>query len=523
MDSIVSTNPSRGPPARDHSTEWVIRGLAWRYGFVLVAVAGLVVLDQIVVQQMLQRVHAFAPVINMAGRQRMLSQRLVKAARALRESPDEADAARHRDELRSSLAQSTAEHEALVKGDSGPGIRPIHTPEIDDAWMSLAPHFEAMVTAARHILDGADGPRSSAEILIASTATLVQHEARFLPLMDGIVKLFEEEAAHAIFQFRASTLGISALVIALLIGLGWSVVRPATRTIRSQFEELEDRVTLRTRELAAALQSLRQAAREQEEADQRNKRLAAELTHAERVSTMGQLTGGLAHELNQPLAAITNYTETCELLLANAPLDGIGEQARDLLEKAKRSALRAGQIVRRMRNFVRPTTTFHEACSLHGLVVEIIDLCRPEGNAAAIDLRFQAGANDDAVLGDAIQIQQVLVNLVQNAVQAISSDGSDRRTISISTTNVDDDVRVDVADSGPGFASVGPDAVFTAFHSTKPDGLGIGLSICRSIVEAHRGRIWIESCHSGGHVAFTIPLAVEHASRADTRSDCLCG
>lgn len=516
LDPITTAGASVQPSQR------VVRRLAWRYLLVLAAVAGLMAVDQAIVQPMLVHVNAFAPAINVAGRQRMLSQRLTKASLALRVADNDAQRHMRLDELRSSLTQWTAEHDALVHGDPALGIRAIRTAELDEEWKKLDPHYRAMVAAARTIVD-AGGNAGNDDTVASPTDLLVEHEAQFLPTMDRIVKLMEDEAARVVFQMRATALGIAVIVVALLVGLGWFVVRPATRTIRSQVDELETRVAQRTAELAAALESLQREVHEREEAESRNQRLSAQLTHAERVSTMGHLTAGLAHELNQPLAAITNYTEACEVLLTDEVSGQQIGRVRELVAKVKRSAMRAGQIVRRMRNFVRPNAAVQDRIAINVLVEEIVELCRTEVAAADAELKFELLAHSDEVHADAIQIQQVLVNLVQNALQALVAAKSRERTVTIRTSNAEDGLRVDVLDTGPGFPSADPEFAFAPFTSTKQDGLGIGLSICRSIVENHRGKIWTESRPGrGAQVSFTLPLAAENDRRLRVQTDCLC-
>lgn len=506
----------------DHSAQRVVRRLAWRYSFVLVAVAVLIIVDQAIVQPMLVHVNAFAPAINVAGRQRMLSQRLTKASLALRVADDEASRQLRLDELQKSLAQWTAAHDALVNGDSALGIRAIRTAALDAEWRKLDPNYNAMVAAAREILS-AGGDSSAHSEVSSATAALVEHEALFLPTMDRIVQLMEDEAAKVVFRLRAFALLIAMVVVALLVGLGWFVVLPATRTIRSQVDELESRVDQRTTELATALESLRREVHEREEAELRNQRLSAQLTHAERITTMGHLTAGLAHELNQPLAAITNYTDACEVLLGDGPRSGELNRIHELVANAKRSALRAGQIVRRMRNFVRPNAANETRVGLNALAREIVELCRTEVAAGGAEIVLDLAAADDEVLVDPIQIQQVFVNLVQNALQAMSAHSTRVRTITIRTSNADELVHVDVIDTGPGFPSADPEFAFARFQSTKQDGLGIGLSICRSIVESHRGKIWIDSRPGrGAQVSFTLPLAAENVRRLRIQPDCLC-
>jgi C4-dicarboxylate-specific signal transduction histidine kinase len=318
-------------------------------------------------------------------------------------------------------------------------------------------------------------------------------------------------------------LAIAAMVVSLLIGLGWFVVRPATRMIHTQVDELESRVALRTRELSAALESLRHEAHERELAESKNLRLSTQLAHTERVTTMGHLTAGLAHELNQPLAAITNYAEACDVLLEEAPRSSELDRVREYVVHARRAALRAGQIVRRMRNFVRPNAASATEVGINALAQEIVDLCRSEAAGANAEITLELQATDDIAWADPIQIQQVLVNLVQNSLQAMREIGSQVRQITIRTTTVGEVVQVDVMDTGPGLPSSDPELVFAPFRTTKQDGLGIGLSICRSIVENHRGKIWTKSWPGrGAQVSFTLPLTAKHASRFESEPDCLC-
>ena len=504
----------KSPETDALSTNSVVRQLAGRYLFVLIAVAALVVVDQAVVQPLLVQLNAFAPAINVAGRQRMLSQKLTKASLEFDVARDEATRTLRRDELRSSLQQWTAEHTALLDGDRRLGIQPIRSPELTRQWKQLEPNFRAMVAAASDLL------RPDA-MVSRSVAAIVEHEAKFLPTMDRIVKLMEDEAARAVARLRMFALAISATVILLLLGLGWFVIRPATRTIRGQVDELESRVALRTRELSSALASLQHEIHERQLAENRNQRLAAQLTHAERVATMGHLTAGLAHELNQPLAAIANYTDACEVILEERPASDM--RIGQWVHQAKRAALRAGQIVRRMRNFVQPNAAAVADVDVNALVAEVVELCRTEATHAGVEVRLELSAVSDQVCVDAIQIQQVLVNLVQNSIQAMRETNDEPRELVLQTSTDGSSVRVDVLDSGPGFASTDPDAAFAAFHTTKADGLGIGLAICRSIVELHRGTIWAESRPGGGaQVSFSLPLAATYAERDRSHSDCVC-
>jgi two-component system sensor kinase FixL len=501
--------------------EHLIRRLAGRYLFMFAAVAGLVVVDQVIIQPLLVRLSWYAPVINVAGRQRMLSQKLTKAALALQPAEDEQHRQARRDELGETLQQWSTAYSALREGNQELGIPRIQSAAIDEEWTQLAPHFDAMCTAAESILRAPQG--SNHDGLAAATTTIVEHEAAFLVSMDRIVKLMENEAAAAVFRLRVCAATIAAAVVVLLMALGWFVIRPATRTIRSQVDELERQVAVRTRELTAALDALRHEVAERERAEFKTQRLAAQLAHAGRVSTLGHLTAGLAHELNQPLATIANYAEASDVELARFPDEAQTVRVRKYLFRAKQAALRAGQIVRHMRNFLRPNSPATTEVTMRELIREVVDLCHAEADHADAEVLLDLADEEATVLADPIQIQQVVVNLVQNALQAMCDCPLQRRQLVIATSVTIDAVQVDVIDSGPGFASTDSDVVFAPFYTTKHDGLGLGLSICRAIVEEHGGTIWAEAAPSrGAKVSFTLPLAERDVGSRPTHPECVC-
>jgi two-component system sensor kinase FixL len=509
------------------TADGVVRRLAIRYFIVLFAVAALIVIDQSIIQPWLVRLGSYAPVINVAGRQRMLSQRLAKAALAL-EIADDATARRLRSgELRETLSQWSSAHAALRKGDPNLGIERIHSPDIDTQWKLLQPNFDVMCAAAQTIIGQPDADAGKEHLndqSAAAVAAIVEHEAPFLASMDRIVKLMEGEAAAAVARLRICALSISAAVVLLILGLGWFVVRPATRTIRKQVDDLETRVALRTRELSAALDELRHEVSERELAESKTQRLAAQLAHAERVTTMGHLTAGLAHELNQPLAAIANYAEACDVeLLSTRDTDIRAGVLRKHVDKVKQASLRAGQIVRRMRNFVRPNAASLTDVEANLLVTEIVELLRSEIDRAGVEVTLDLSARGARVRADSIQIQQVLVNLVQNALQAMGACPPGNRRLTLHTSTTVDTVQFDAIDSGPGFSPADSQVVFAPFQTGKPDGLGIGLAICRSIVEQHEGTIWIgSSVGQGATISFALPLVTQHDARRHDQSDCVC-
>lgn len=507
-------------PLLHASAQRIVRRLGFRYLAVLAVVALLVLLDQAVVQPQLVRLGTFAPAINLAGRQRMLSQRLSKAALAQQATADEATWARRRDELRDTLLQWQKAHVALRKGDASAGIPIASSAVTRAAWERLEPHYQAMCAAAHRLAsEDLDSLRSSDH---DSVTELLRHEGPFLTEMDQIVKLLEGEAERQVAWLRGVDFAIGATLIVLLIVLGAGVVRPATQTIRRQVEQLELRVAERTQELDDANQSLRREIVEREAAEANQQRLAGQLAHAGRVTAMGHLTAGLAHELNQPLCAIANHASACEILLerAEVPL----AEVRENVGHIRQAALRAGQIVRRMREFLKPQRAAPVVVDLCELVREVAEFCRPELESAETLCRLELAVQPMYVHGDRIQIQQVLVNLLQNAVDAMRANQRESRAMLLRASAREGGATVEVHDNGPGFGAAVAETLFSPFQTTKPGGLGIGLSIAQSIIEQHGGRIWAaaSSLNSGAKVAFTIPLASLHEpARSDAAVD-LC-
>lgn len=509
---------------RTESADNLVRRLGARYLIVLALVAVLMVVDQSVVQPLLLRLDAYAPAINLAGRQRMLSQKLTKAALAFQAGTDEAARNKCRAEIRQTLEQWTAAQDALLSRDQQLSIRTIQSPEIAAEWTVLLPHFNAMHSATGKLID-----LSEANSLASNTQQAVDqiaaHEAAFLSAMDRIVNLMELKAANEINRLRAYALAIAGLVILLLLGLGWYVVRPATRTIRRQVDDLESQIAQRTRELANALISLRQQIAERTAVESRNKVLAARISHADRVASMGHLSVSLAHELNQPLGAIANYAEVCDVIVSQPAATSGHTRLQENLSQIKLAALRAGQIIRRIRNFVKPGPGNVDEVDINILAQEVAALCRQELVQTDVELTLDLSADDGVVSVDPIQIQQVLVNLIQNAMQAMQTcSASEQRCLQISTSRTLEAVRVDILDTGQGITADDAERIFDPFHTTKEDGLGIGLAICRSIVENYDGTIWAESNMGlGAQFSFTLPLARPHADCPALESDCVCG
>lgn len=244
---------------------------------------------------------------------------------------------------------------------------------------------------------------------------------------------------------------------------------------------------------------------EQQHAELRLKELQSELIHVSRLSAMGTMASTLAHELNQPLTVIANYLEAGRELL-----DAGGAEAatllREAIEESTSEALRAGKIVRRLRDFVARGEVERRVEDLPRLIDEASRLALIGARERGVRAFFELAPDITTVTVDRVQIQQVLVNLIRNAIDAVA--GQEVRDITISTCALDNAmVEVSVADTGPGLSPDIAARLFQAFATTKPAGMGLGLSICRTIVEAHRGHIRAEPRPTGGTVfRFTLPI-----------------
>jgi two-component system sensor kinase FixL len=242
---------------------------------------------------------------------------------------------------------------------------------------------------------------------------------------------------------------------------------------------------------------------ERQDTESRLQELQSELIHVSRLTAMGEMASTLAHELNQPLAAIANYLKGVRRLLERPGGAQSGVIA-DAVDKAAEQALRAGDIVRRLRDFVARGETERRVESIAKLVEEASALALVGAKEQDVRVRTQYDLGADLVLADKVQVQQVLLNLMRNAIEAMA--GSPRRDLLLSTAADDAMAVINVADTGPGIDADMAAQLFQPFVTTKPQGMGVGLSISRTIVEAHGGRIWTESNPGGGTIfRFTLP------------------
>jgi PAS domain S-box-containing protein len=275
--------------------------------------------------------------------------------------------------------------------------------------------------------------------------------------------------------------------------------------LRHLNETLERRVAERTIELEEANRRLRAESAERQRADARLQQLQSELFHAARLSAMGQMAAALAHELNQPLTAANNFIRTGQRLLAKGDVDAA--EAREVMGEAADQVLRAGQIISRLRTFVTRADSEKRVESVPHMVEEASALALSGTGGLGLAVRFAFDPAADRAFADRIQVQQVLVNLIRNAVEALAH--CERRDMAITTARLDPSaIEIAVIDSGPGIADEVLERLFEPFVSTKRNGMGVGLSICRTIIEAHGGRLWAEpGVEKGASFLFTLPLA----------------
>jgi len=252
---------------------------------------------------------------------------------------------------------------------------------------------------------------------------------------------------------------------------------------------------------------------ERESTERRLQDLQSELVHVSRLTAMGEMASALAHELNQPLSAIANYMKGAERHLASDRLDR--DKLQYALSSATAQALRAGEIIRRLRDFVAKGEADRGIEKLSILLEEAGALAMIGAKEHGVRLKFSIDRRLSYVLADKVQVQQVLVNLMRNAVDAM--EGSARRELTVSAFPAAGEmVEVLVADTGPGVAPEIADRLFQPFMSTKSHGMGVGLSISRTIIEAHGGRIWVEPNPGGGSIFhFTLRAVREEELESD--------
>jgi two-component system, LuxR family, sensor histidine kinase DctS len=253
----------------------------------------------------------------------------------------------------------------------------------------------------------------------------------------------------------------------------------------------------------ASVVDITERKRARERARQQEEKLAA----TARLVTMGEMASAIAHELNQPLSAIASYTTGClNLLAAGGAPEG---DLRDALEKTSQQALRAGLIIRRVHQFVRKSEPTRARVRLHAVIDEAVGFAQAEARKRRVRIATEYAPAEIELDADPLLLQQVLLNLLRNGMEAMAATPAHDRQVLVATERGDAAVTVRVADRGCGIPPHLQAKLFEPFFTTKAEGMGMGLNICRSVVELHRGRMWAETAPSGGTVfSFSLPLEV---------------
>jgi C4-dicarboxylate-specific signal transduction histidine kinase len=276
--------------------------------------------------------------------------------------------------------------------------------------------------------------------------------------------------------------------------------------LSSDRRRIERKLRERTVELERTNDALRTEFAERERAEEERRTAQEALAHASRVTTMGELSASIAHEVSQPLAAVVTNASACLRWLGSSPPNL--REARETMERILRDGDRASEVLARIRGLLRKTAVRRERLSVNDLIREAAALARAEMSRHGVSFRTELRADLPPVAGDPVQLQQVLLNLIVNGIEAANGgkNGSSRELVVRSERPDAGSVLVAVQDRGVGIPPEASDRLFEAFYTTKPSGLGMGLSVSRSIVEAHGGRLWAAPNPGGGSIfRFTLP------------------
>jgi C4-dicarboxylate-specific signal transduction histidine kinase len=314
--------------------------------------------------------------------------------------------------------------------------------------------------------------------------------------------------SHAV---NISSLGNNGIVIVTVIVLAAamltsSVDRRAKAELVRLNDELEHRVVERTSQLAAVNEELRREMTERQRAEEALQEMQAKLAHISRVLAMGELAAAIAHEVNQPLTAIvTNSNFGLRELATTTPNL---EKLREAIAEVVDDGTRASTIISRIRALLTRGASCRAELDINEVIQEVTGLARKELTRNHVSLRTELAADLPRVLGDRVQLQQVMLNLIMNGIEAMRTVTDRTRVLLIKSAKDSEGVLIQVQDSGQGFDPKQTDRIFEPFFTTKPEGIGMGLSISRSIVGAHGGRLWaaLGSPH-GAVFQFTLPIS----------------
>jgi len=311
-----------------------------------------------------------------------------------------------------------------------------------------------------------------------------------------------------LYTLRPDLKQISFLVVFgfLAVLTSWMSAKrkQSQEALRHARDELETRVQDRTAELRQANETLR-------ERGETLQKVQTELAHVTRVMTVGELTASIAHEVNQPLAAIVTNSNACLRWLGGAQPNF--DEARKAVDRIIKDSYRASDVISRVRALVKKTPARNDLVDLNEVIIEVLALAQNQARRAGVVLKRELATDLPRVRGDRVQLQQVILNLVINGLEAIAKNKNGERELSISSSHDESNgVTVAVRDTGEGLDPANLERVFDAFFTTKADGMGMGLAISRTIIESHGGRLSATPNSPRGAVfQFTLPSASETA------------
>jgi len=397
----------------------------------------------------------------------------------------------------------------LTSDNPAQQIRLDHLSELATKWRSeVAQRVIALIATP--------GGREDARAVVGSTAGRAAMD-RVLTKVDEIAGverdlLAQRDAvqARAFATAYAMTIlgGAASLIVALLMGvlLTRGITLPITRMTSAMAALAKGDTSVEAPgvgrgdeigAMAASLQVFKESIIERQTA-------RAELAHANRVATMGQLTASIAHEINQPIAATVSNAQAGLRWLNRQPPD-LGE-VREALACIAEDGKRAGDVIAGIRDLMKKAPPRKDHVELNGAIREVIELTRSEAVKNGVSMQAELTDGLPLIQGDRVQLQQVMLNLIVNAVEAMSDSEAGRELLITTRKAETGGVRVAVRDSGPGLTPEALEHLFEPFYTSKPNGLGLGLSICHSIIEAHGGRLWTSANVPRGAVfQFTLP------------------
>jgi C4-dicarboxylate-specific signal transduction histidine kinase len=329
--------------------------------------------------------------------------------------------------------------------------------------------------------------------LLATTLSALAFNYYFLPPIHSLGPKPDEIPRLVIFT-----------VSALFVGSLSAAQRSATESLRRARDDLRGTVL----ELQKSNEALQTESLERKHAEEARREAQAELARVSRVTTMGELTASLAHEVNQPIAAAVTNANTCLRWLTRDHPDL--EEAREAASRIVKDATRAAGIISRVRLLFKKSSPQRELVDVNEAIREMIVLLRCEATRYNITVRMELAADLPRIMGDRVQLQQVLMNLIVNSIDAVKEVDGTRELAIKSQRTENEEVLVSVSDTGVGLPPEQTEQIFNAFFTTKPHGTGMGLRISRSIVESHGGRLWsADNSPRGANFCFTLPTKIE--------------